>query len=106
MTLEKQIDNLLGKRFDFITIDEPIDTNTLDLIQWLHHSIHRDIRTKQILGILHMINTYERTKDINIPVSAESHIGRTVAKCLLPHKMSYVCSGELKFKPLNMPQED
>ena len=106
MKLEQKIDNLLGKRFDFITIDDPIDMNTLDFIQYLHHSIHRKLSCREILGILHVIDLYERTSDKNIPVSAESHIGRTIAKHLSHKKMSYVFSGELQFKPLNMPQEE
>lgn len=106
MKLEQKIDNLLGKNCEFITIDEHIDLNTLDFIQELHHSIHRSMSYRQILGLLHMIDLYERTGDKNIPVSAESDVGRTVAKHLFPHRMSYVYSGELQFTPLNMPQED
>jgi hypothetical protein len=106
MKLEQKIDNLLGKRYDFITIDNPTDMNALDFIQDLHHSIHRNMSYRQILGILHMIDLYERTGDKNIPVSAESHIGRTLAKHLSLKKMSYVFSGEIHWKSLNMPQED
>ena len=106
MKLEQKIDNLLGRNYAFLIVDNPVSVDTLDLIQWIHNSIHRDISYRQILGILHMIDLYERTGDKNIPVSAESHIGRTVAKYFLPHKMSYVLSGELQFKPLNMPQEE
>lgn len=106
MKLERKIDNLLGKRYDFITIDDPIDLNTLDFIQDLRHSIHRDMSYRQMLGILHMIDLYERTGDVNIPVSKESPIGKTMAKYLSPYRTSYVFSGELQFTPLNMPQED
>jgi hypothetical protein len=92
MKLEHKIDNLLGKRYDFITIDDPVD-----MLQYLQQSICRNMAQSDIVRILHLIHTYEHTQSL---------IGHTKPKYLHARREPYVLSGELQFKPLNMPQRE
>ena len=97
MKLEHKIDNLLGKRYDFITIDDPIDMYDIDLLQYVKQSIYRNMTQSDIIRLLHWIHTYEHTQSL---------IGCTEPKYLHASGEPYVLSGELQFKPLDMPQED
>ena len=92
MKLEHKIDNLLGKRYDFITIDDPVD-----MLQYLQQSICRNMAQSDIVRILHLIHTYEHTQSL---------IGHTKPKYLHARREPYVLSGELQFKPLNMPRRE
>lgn len=92
MRLEHKIDNLLGKRYDFITIDDHVD-----MLQYLQQSICRNMAQSDIVRILHLIHTYEHTQSL---------IGHTKPKYLHARREPYVLSGELQFKPLNMPQRE
>lgn len=98
MKLEHKINNLLGKRYDFITIDDPVDMHAIDMLQDLQQSICRNMTQNDVIRILHLIHTYEQEH--------KSLIGRTEPKYLHANREPYVLSGELQFKPLNMPQED
>ena len=97
MKLEQKIDNLLGKHYNFITTDDPIDMHAIDMLQYLQQSICRNMAQSDIVRILHLIHTYEHTQSL---------IGRTEPQYLHANREPYVLSGELQFKPLNMPQED
>lgn len=97
MKLEQKIDNLLGKRYDFITIDDTIDMYDIDLLQYLQQSIYRNMTQSDIVRILYLIHTYEHTQSL---------IGHTEPQYLHANREPYVFSGELQFKPLNMPQEE
>lgn len=98
MKLEHKIDNLLGKRYNFITIDDPIDMHAIDMLQYVQQSIYRNMTQSDIVRLLHLIHTYEHAK--------ECRIGRKEPQFLHSSREPYVLSGELQFKPLNMPQED
>lgn len=97
MKLEHKIDNLLGRRYDFITIDDPIDWCAMDLLQDLQQGICRNMAQSDIVRILHLIHTYEHTQSL---------IGCKEPQFLHSSREPYVLSGELQFKPLDMPQED
>jgi len=47
MKLEHKIDNLLGKRYDFITIDDPIDMHAIDMLHDLQQGICRKYNYEQ-----------------------------------------------------------
>lgn len=94
MTLKKQIDNLLGKRYNFITIDDPIDMYDIDMLQDLQQGIYRNMTQSDIVRILYLIHTYEHTQSL---------IGQTEPQYLHANGEPYVLSGELQFNPLNMP---
>nr|DAX91714.1 MAG TPA: hypothetical protein [Caudoviricetes sp.] len=97
MKLEHKINNLLGKRYDFITIDDPIDMHAIDMLQYLQQSIYRNMTQRDITRILHLIHTYEHIQSL---------IGHTEPQYLHASREPYVLSGELQFKPLNMPQRE
>lgn len=97
MKLEHKIDNLLGKHYDFITTDDPIDMHAIDMLQDLQQGICRNMTQSDITRILNLIHTYEHTQSL---------IGSTEPQYLHANRESYVLSGELQFKPLNMPQEE
>lgn len=92
MKLEHKIDNLLGKRYDFITIDDSVD-----MLQYLKQSICRNMTQSDVIRLLYLIHTYEHTQSL---------IGYTKPKYLHARREPYVLSGELQFKPLNMPQRE
>lgn len=92
MKLEHKINNLLGKHYNFITIDDPID-----MLQDLQQGICRNMTQRDITRILHLIHTYEHTQSL---------IGHTEPQYLHASREPYVLSGELQFKPLNMPQRE
>ena len=98
MKLEHKIDNLLGKRYNFITIDDPIDMYDIDMLQDLQQSICRNMTQSDIVRILYLIHTYEQEH--------KSLIGRTEPQYLHANREPYVLSGELQFKSLNTPQEE
>lgn len=95
MKLEHKIDSLLGKRYDFITIDDPIDWCAMDMLQYVQQSIYRNMTQSDITRILNLIDAYERTQ--------KCHIGLKEPQYLHANGEPYVLSGELQFKPLNMP---
>ena len=97
MTLEKQIDNLLGKRFDFITIDDPTDIYDIEMLQYLQQDICRNMTQSDVIRLLYLIHIYEHEH--------KSLIGQTEPQYLHTSGEPYVLSGELQFKPLDMPQE-
>lgn len=98
MKLEQKIDNLLGKNYDFITIDDPTDMYDMEMLQYLQQSICRNMTQSDVIRLLHLIHTYEQEH--------KSLIGRTEPKFLHASCEPYVLSGELQFTPLNMPQEE
>lgn len=98
MKLEHKIDNLLGKRYNFITIDDPVDMHAIDMLQYLQQGICRNMTQSDVIRLLHLIHTYEHEH--------KSLIGQTEPQYLHANGEPYVLSGELQFKPLNMPQED
>jgi hypothetical protein len=98
MKLEHKIDNLLGKHYDFITIDDPIDMHAIDMLHDLQQGICRNMTQSDITRILNLIDAYERTQ--------KCHIGLKEPQYLHANGEPYVLSSELQFKPLNMPQEE
>lgn len=98
MKLEHKIDNLWGRRYDFITIDDPIDWCAMDLLQDLQQGICRNMTQSNVIRLLYLIHTYEQEH--------KSLIGHTEPKYLHSNREPYVFSGELQFKPLDMSQED
>ena len=98
MQLEHKIDNLLGRGYGFITIDDPIDWCAMDLLQDLQQGICRNMTQSDVIRLLYLIHTYEQEH--------KSLIGCKEPQFLHSSREPYVLSGELQFKPLNMPQED